>query len=368
MVDEGDDQRPARRFDRSDIAVLIGVANFVAIVVVGWLSLSRGDARPGSSGVEVRPGHGAPAAPERPSVEPLRVKVPEGRISQPLKPEKTPEGQVVIPLDEGVTLALIYVPPGRFLRGAGMGAQVSSRQMVTITRGFHIGKYEVTQAQFEAVMGRNPARHKGADRPVAMVFWRDIQEFCLRLSVRTGRMFRLPTEAEWEYACRAGSLAEYCFGHEEARLAEYAWYRDNSGKETHPVGRKLPNALGLYDMHGNVHEYCSDWYREAYGKDAFEDVTVDPTGPETGKRRVLKGGSCVMAANACRCGSKWMGGWPSNANPWTGFRVVMGQPPVRRVEGRQVDGTDQPVDATRRRPQRIGPAPTEKPGGQNELF
>src|SRR6185295_12837821 len=128
---------------------------------------------------------------------------------------------------------------------------------VRITRQFEIGKYEVTQEQWQAVMGDNPSNFKGANLPVEKVSWNDAQDFLLKLNARDGYTYRLPTEAEWEYACRAGSMGDFA-----GELDDVAWYDKNSGSKTHPVGQKRPNVWGLYDMHGNVSEWCSDWYLE----------------------------------------------------------------------------------------------------------
>jgi formylglycine-generating enzyme required for sulfatase activity len=158
---------------------------------------------------------------------------------------------------------------------------------VTISKAFYLGKYEVTQEQWQATMGENPSQFKGPKNPVENVSWDDCQSFLEKLSKKfPGRPFRLPTEAEWEYACRAGSAAEYCYGDDVAKLGEYAWYESNSVKTTHPVGQKKPNAWGLYDVHGNVWEWCADWLAAYSGDDQR-----DPKGARAGVARVLRGGS-----------------------------------------------------------------------------
>ena len=145
-----------------------------------------------------------------------------------------------------------------------------------------MGKYPVTQRQWESVMGRNPSHRKGENRPVERVTWSEAREFLGKLSRRgDGHRYRLPTEAEWEYAARAGSQAN-----EEQSLSAMAWYSANSGNETHPVGEKLPNGWGLYDILGNVWEWCEDW-EGAYPT----GPVVDPQGPASGSRRVIRGGS-----------------------------------------------------------------------------
>jgi len=154
---------------------------------------------------------------------------------------------------------------------------------------FLIGKTEVTQAQWEALMGSNPSRFKGANNPVEQVSWNDSQEFLRRLSEKAGATFRLPTEAEWEYAARSGGRVEKWAGAaSEAELAAIAWFQENSGEQTHPVGMKSPNGLGLQDMTGNVWEWCSDWYADEYYALSPKD---NPQGPEPTERRVLRGGA-----------------------------------------------------------------------------
>jgi formylglycine-generating enzyme required for sulfatase activity len=199
---------------------------------------------------------------------------------------------------------------------------------VTLTKGFYLGVYPVTQAQWQAVMGSNPSSIRGKNHPVEKVTWHDCQAFCRKLGQLTKRVFRLPTEAEWEYACRAGTTTAYSFG-DQARtagvlgirakdlLAENAWYEGNSEKETQPVGKKEPNAWGLYDMHGNVSEWCQD------GERVYDDQPVtDPVGPQQdGARRMTRGGSWCRAARSLRCAARGRA-QPDDRFDNVGFRVL----------------------------------------------
>jgi formylglycine-generating enzyme required for sulfatase activity len=188
---------------------------------------------------------------------------------------------------------------------------------VRITKAFEIGKYEVTQAQWEAVMGGNPSEFKGPDRPVEQVSWNDIQEFLTSLNRRNdGYRYRLPTEAEWEYAARAGTTGEH-YGNLEA----IAWFGRNSGDQTHPVGRKQPNAWGLYDMLGNVWEWCQDWYGETHYRELAKSPAVDPSGPPRGEYRVLRGGSWYKYLWFLRASSRFRER-PSGRYRHAGFRCV----------------------------------------------
>ncbi len=153
---------------------------------------------------------------------------------------------------------------------------------VKLTEGFWLAATPVTQAQWEDVMGSNPSHFQGPDRPVEGVSWHDAMEFSSELSEMEGLYYQLPTEAQWEYAARAGTDTEFYFGDDAERLGDYAWYAGNSGEETHPVARKKPNSWGLYDMHGNVWEWCLDWYAEY-----TPGLSVDPRGPHEGERRLL---------------------------------------------------------------------------------
>jgi formylglycine-generating enzyme required for sulfatase activity len=210
------------------------------------------------------------------------------------------------------------LPAGEFQ----MGASYSNRR-VALTKPFCLGVHPVTQEQYERVMGKNPSYFKGSQNPVENVSWKEAVEFCRRLSElpeekAAGRVYRLPTEAEWEYACRAGTTTDYSFGNDESDLGEYAWYDDNSGDTTHPVGRKKPNRWGLYDMHGNVWEWCEDWYVENLPKAAV----TDPTGPASGSRRVNRGGGWYYLAYSCRSASRSRS-TPAGRDRNYGFRVLL---------------------------------------------
>jgi len=194
-----------------------------------------------------------------------------------------------------------------------------------------MGIHEVTQEQYTAVTGTNPSAFKGKTHPVVRVSWDDATAFCKALSSRTGRTVRLPTEAEWEYACRAGSTTRFHFGDDvnHTSLGDYAWYDANSGESTHPVGRKKPNAWGLYDMHGNVHEWCSDKYG-----DYRNAKQIDPTGPASGGVRVFRGGSRQEPGGGCRSAHR---GRTSPRIHWSdlGLRVVVpADPPAPAIPSR----------------------------------
>jgi formylglycine-generating enzyme required for sulfatase activity len=197
---------------------------------------------------------------------------------------------------------------------------------VRLTKGFFMAATEVTQAQWKAVMGTEPWRWwhagKSSDAPASRLSWNDAREFCRKLSSKVGKHVRLPTEAEWEYACRAGSTTAYCFGDDVGKLGEYAWYWANAaevGEEyPHRVAQKKPNAWGLYDMHGNVCEWCEDWYGEDYYKNS---PAADPKGPATGYERVQRGGSWCDVRVSCRSAAR-VKRPPTYMYPEFGFRVV----------------------------------------------
>jgi len=233
-----------------------------------------------------------------------------------------------VEITNSIGIKLKLIPPGEFL----MGSQAFGPQhKVRITKPFYLGVYEVTQQQYEKVMGATPSYFStgggGADRvsgkdtsgnPVEAVSWRDTVEFCKRLSAREGKTYRLPTEAEWEYACRAGTTTRWSFGDDPASLGEYAWHRGNSDKKTHPVGKKKPNVWGLYDMHGNVSEWCADRYDRNY---YAVSPTEDPLGPERSLNGVFRGGGWSGFPWYCRSACR---SWDSPVIRYNflGFRVA----------------------------------------------
>jgi uncharacterized protein (TIGR02996 family) len=189
-----------------------------------------------------------------------------------------------------VGMRFAWVGPERFLMGSPTHAahqlEDETQHHVTITSGFYLCTNLVTQAQWKAIAGKRPFFFESKQRPVECISWQEAVDFCGLLQKADGRPYRLPTEAEWEYACRAGTTTAYSFGDDESQLPKFAWIDRNSGKKTHPVGTKKPNALGLHDMHGNLAEWCHDWY----GPYPTGDAT-DPKGPASGAHRVKRSGA-----------------------------------------------------------------------------
>ena len=219
-----------------------------------------------------------------------------------------------------IGMEFVKIPAGSYMRGSNDGNDDEKPQRRISISSFWMGKYPVTQEQWEAVMGSNPSRFKGRTNPVEMVNWHYAQEFVRRLNAKEGHnRYRLPTEAEWEYAARAGSTAAWCFGDDEGELDAYAWYGGNSGNKTHPVGQKKPNAWGLHDMHGNVWEWVRDWYSESYYASSKAD---NPRGPRAGEYRVLRGGSWCRIASYCRSARR-DSGTPGYRDVGNGFRLVL---------------------------------------------
>jgi formylglycine-generating enzyme required for sulfatase activity len=234
-----------------------------------------------------------------------------------------------------IGMKLVLIPKGRFMMGSPESEESrkeeETQREVTISEDYYLSANAVTQAQYQRVMGENPSCFQGDEIegrdscafPVEWVSAGDAMKFCKKLSAlpeekAAGRVYRLPTEAEWEYACRAGSNTAYCFGNDEELLRDYAWFADNSGGQTHPVGEKEPNAWGLYDMHGNVWEWCSDWD----GEYTNHSVT-DPLGPKVGLSRILRGGSWDDSAASCRSALRNSAAPTKYYSDVTGFRVVL---------------------------------------------
>jgi formylglycine-generating enzyme required for sulfatase activity len=270
------------------------------------------------------------------------VKIEPGKkpTPKPATPTPTPRKPIVsrTPRLSAPKIEMVLVPEGAFLMGSpenepgrsedeglqhrftqGMSplrlrSKDEGPQHRVTVRSFYIGKYEVTQAQWRAVMGGDPSAYKGDDLPVENVSWDDAKEFCRRLSQTTGEEYRLPTEAEWEYACRARTTGAFA-----GDLDAMAWYGANSDGRTHPVGRKRPNAFGLYDMHGNVWEWCEDDWHGSYANATYDGSAWME--PKRNSWRVLRGGGWNVAAASCRSANRY-GTSPINRSDFLGIRLV----------------------------------------------
>lgn len=234
-------------------------------------------------------------------------------MSKPARPEAAYPTRPQQVWSNSIGVKMTYIPAGDFVMGTPLApAEVQARyggnagwatgetaHRVKISKPFLMSSCVITQEQWVAVMGKNPSltsRQKDAKtRPVEMISWEDAQLFCVRLSLKEGRKYRLPTEAEWEYACRAGTTTEFYFGDKAADLAANAWYQDNSDDVVHPVGQLKPNAWGLFDMSGNVWQWCGDAFAPYPSGDA-----IDPKGPAEGMSRVLRGGCAKFGVMHCR--------------------------------------------------------------------
>ena len=267
-----------------------------------------------------------------------------------------------------IGMKFVLIPPGEFDMGspkeliegelrlldgdAFFGDHIPGegpQHRVRITKPYWLGVTDVTQEEYQRVMGSNPSKFQGdPKRPVEMVSWDDAVEFCRRLSELPGekaakQRCALPTEAQWEHACRAGSTSRYYFGNDENQLGEFAWYDDNSSGQTHAVGQKRANAWGLYDMNGNVWQWCQDWFdKHHYANSA----AVDPAGPATGSDRVARGGAYRAPARRCRSairGSTELG----HGRDFVGFRVcqVVADGPRGGTEAEKAPGAVQPPES-----------------------
>jgi len=219
-------------------------------------------------------------------------------------------------LGQGVSLEMVLIPAGTFVMGSPESEEKRNddevQHLVTLTKPYYMGKYEVTQEQWKAVMGKNPSQIKGNTFPVTDVSWNDCQNFIKKLNSITEGGYRLPTEAEWEYACRAGTTTAYFFG---GSLAEND--ANINGERIKSVGSYKPNAFGLYDMHGNVFEICNDWYAKYP-----TGVIIDPKGPAKGKEHIERGGAVGFTPYIARSSRRGKGGDPNHSSYTTGFRLV----------------------------------------------
>jgi formylglycine-generating enzyme required for sulfatase activity len=240
----------------------------------------------------------------------------------------TPHGIYYSPVFNSLDMSFVYIPPGSFVMGSPedeCGRNHDEKQYeVTLSRGFYLQSTPVTQRQWQAVMGDNPTSSSaGGDYPMEKVSWHECQAFIRKLNLLGEGVYRLPTEAEWEYTCRAGGAAALGDRELTVLFCEYdpfadavAWYCGNSDRHSHPVALKNPNAWGLYDMHGNVMEWCQDWYGE-YPAGA----ATDPAGPPAGVSRVIRGGSWFSGAKNCR--AAFRGKWASNSRShYLGLRLL----------------------------------------------
>jgi formylglycine-generating enzyme required for sulfatase activity/serine/threonine protein kinase len=310
-------------------------------------SRSRMDPRRSNSvyGLRIaRPIETTPAVFEEPETteqlpnQPIRIETVEVEqpLAQPLPPS---QDEVSFELAPGVTMEMVLISAGEFLMGSPDSdpqafSDEKPQHLVRITEPFYLGKYEVTQQQWEALMGtttnprtgtrKNPSRFEGPNNPVDSVSWHDCRAFFNKLNKKSGKSggkFSLPTEAQWEYACRAGSSTRWCFGDDEAKMDEYGWYDPNSNRTPHPVGQKRPNAWGLYDVHGNVWEWCADQYESRY----YEESPVDDP-CSSGQRHyyvyVVRGGSFNLWPVNARSGNRSSNYGNNAGSAPIGFRVA----------------------------------------------
>jgi formylglycine-generating enzyme required for sulfatase activity len=224
-------------------------------------------------------------------------------------------------------MEFVLVKPGKYMMGTVTNnmdgiKDESPRHLVEITKSFYLGKFEVTQVEYSVLMGNNPSKVKGNNQPVESVTFEDAKSFIDSLNTKEGHSrYRLPTEAEWEYAARAGTFTLYYFGDDKALLGNYAWYGGNSGEsfKHQNVGQKLPNPWGFFDMHGNVWEWIEDWYGESYYS---HSPTIDPPGERSGEYKVIRSGSSLDSPNLCRSASR-QHFLPDNSIEYIGFRLAL---------------------------------------------
>ena len=234
------------------------------------------------------------------------------------------DNTISIPVKDGISIDMVRVEAGTFTMGATAEMEdpeddEKPTHRVTLTNDYYIGKYEVTQALWQTVMGNNPSKFKGDNLPVEQVNWKDCQKFLSKLNRITGKTFRLPTEAEWEYAARGGNKSRGYQYSGSNNLSDVAWYDDNSGNKTHAVGTKQANELGIYDMSGNVYEWCQDWYGK-YNSSS----QVNPTGANSGSFRVLRGGGWDGNDGCCRSLCRYIIE-PDGRGDFLGLRLILSE-------------------------------------------
>ena len=252
-------------------------------------------------------------------------------VSQPIVAQQsvaqtpvTKSDNITIPVKDGISIDMVRVGAGTFTMGAtpemeDPNSDEKPTHQVTLTNDYYIGKYEVTQALWKAVIGNNPSHFKNDNLPVENVSWNDCQEFLSKLNIITGKTFRLPTEAEWEYAARGGKKGRGYQYSGSNKLSDVAWYYNNSKKKTHPVGLKQANELGIYDMTGNVWEWCQDWY-DKYSSSS----QINPIGTTSGFCRVFRGGCWNNGYRFCRSSLRYIN-TPGYRDNILGLRVVLSE-------------------------------------------
>jgi len=275
----------------------------------------------------------AGAAPKRKSASSssqTKKQSSSARSSPPNRPaQQAAPKSLELDCSDGVMMKLLLIPAGEFLMGSADDDEYAEKNekpqhRVTISKAFYLGETPVTQAQYRAISGRSPSLHKGDSNPVEQVSWHDAKKYCERLSSRTGRSVRLPTEAEWEYACRAGTTTRYSFGDDDWDLDEYAWFSGNTPalKRVQPVKRKKPNPWVLYDMHGNVAEWCSDLCDSLPISPYSKAATIDPQGPASGEYAISRGKDTWATPESCRSAYRRYGKLHFRGS-CIGFRVVV---------------------------------------------
>ena len=234
------------------------------------------------------------------------------------------EEKLNIRLEDGTSFNMLFVKEGDFTMGDDNSEYEWDKPAHPVfVDGFYLAEHQVTQQLWQAIMKENPSNFKGENRPVETVSWDDVQQFLIKLSTETKRKFRLPTEAEWEYAARGGTYSqgyEFCGSD---KLKQVGWYAENSNGETHDVGLKLANELGLYDMSGNVWEWCEDWFDEKYyEKCKAKGLVENPAGADGGDYRSLRGGGYFNGAVDCRPASRGRSA-PDDRLNFIGFRLCL---------------------------------------------